>query len=384
MQQNTTLSWSFPYCPTPPSWQLDWESIERQFRWIHALAGVRQDPFYHAEGDVLIHTSMVAASLVRLDAWRGLPPQARMQIFAAALLHDVAKPECTCIEESGRISSRGHARSGEHKARRILWSSDELANPAPLAEREQIARLVRFHGLPLHFLDKPQPERAVISTSMSARLDYVALLAEADVRGRICADQPELLERIELFRECCQELDCYDHPRQFVSPHSRFVYFRSKHAHRDYAAYDDTTFEVVLMAGLPGVGKDSWIARHLSEWPVISLDEIRKVVQISPEGNQGSVIQAAKERARIYMRQQQSFVWNATNVTRALRRQLVDFFVSYGARVRIVYLDAPLAIILRRNRSRSASVPETVMNKLLDKLDVPDMTEAHMVLWESI
>jgi len=265
-----------------------------------------------------------------------------------------------------------------------LWSSDELANPAPLAEREQIARLVRFHGLPLHFLDKPQPERAVISTSMSARLDYVALLAEADVRGRICADQPELLERIELFRECCQELDCYDHPRQFVSPHSRFVYFRSKHAHRDYAAYDDTTFEVVLMAGLPGVGKDSWIARHLSEWPVISLDEIRKVVQISPEGNQGPVIQAAKERARIYMRQQQSFVWNATNVTRALRRQLVDFFVSYGARVRIVYLDAPLAIILRRNRSRSASVPETVMNKLLDKLDVPDMTEAHMVLWESI
>src|SRR5258707_2863491 len=238
---------------------------------------------------------MVAASMVHLNAWRGLPPQARMQIFAAALLHDVAKPECTCIEESGRISSRGHARSGEHKARRILWSSDELANPAPLAEREQIARLVRFHGLPLHFLDKPQPERAVISTSMSARLDYVALLAEADVRGRICADQPELLERIELFRECCIELNCYDRPRQFVSPHSRFVYFHSEHAHHDYAAFDDTTFEVVLMAGLPGVGKDSWVVQHLSDWPVISLDEIRKVLQISPEGNQGQVIQAAKE-----------------------------------------------------------------------------------------
>ena len=383
MQQPTTLSWSFPYCPTPPHWHLDWKGIERQFRWIRAMAGVEQDPFYHAEGDVLIHTNMVAEELVRLDAWRMLPQQVRMQVFAAALLHDVAKPQCTRVEEDGRISSRGHARKGEYITRRILWSGDELSNPLPFTIREQIARLVRFHGLPLHFLDKPQPEREVIAASMSARLDYVALLAEADIRGRICADQPELLERIELFHEFCKELDCYDRPRPFASPHSRFVYFHSEHAHLDYAAYDDTTFEVVLMAGLPGVGKDSWVVQHLSDWPVISLDEIRKVLQISPEGNQGQVIQAAKERARIYMRQQQSFAWNATNVTRALREQLVDFFVSYGARVRIVYLDAPLAMILRRNKSRSASVPETVMSKLLDKLDVPDITEAHMVLWES-
>jgi len=383
MQQPTTLSWSFPYCPTPPHWHLDWKGIEQQFRWIRAMAGVEQDPFYHAEGGVLIHTNMVAEELVRLDAWRMLPQQVRMQVFAAALLHDVAKPQCTHVEEDGRISSRGHARKGEYITRRILWSGDELSNPLPFTIREQIARLVRFHGLPLHFLDKPQPERAVIAASMSARLDDVALLAEADIRGRICADQPELLERIELFREFCKELDCYDHPRPFASQHSRFVYFHSEHAHPDYAAYDDTTFEVVLMAGLPGVGKDSWIVQHLSDWPVISLDEIRKVLQISPEGNQGQVIQAAKERARIYMRQQQSFAWNATNVTRALREQLVDFFVSYGARVRIVYLDAPLAMILRRNKSRSASVPETVMSKLLDKLDVPDITEAHMVLWES-
>lgn len=384
MQQHRALSWSFPYCPTPPHWQLDWQSIEQQFRWIRAMAGVEQDPFYHAEGDVLIHTSMVAEELVHLDAWRTLPQQERMQLFAAALLHDVAKPQCTRVEENGRIRSRGHARAGEYITRRLLWSGDELPDPLPFTIREQIARLVRFHGLPLHFLDKPQPERAVIAASMSARLDHVALLAEADVRGRICADQPELLERIELFREFCKELDCYTHPRPFASPHSRFVYFHNTHTHPTYTAYDDTTFEVVLMAGLPGVGKDAWLAQHLSNWPVISLDEIRKVLRISPEGNQGRVIQEAKERARVLMRQQQAFAWNATNITHALREQLVDFFVSYGARVRIVYLDAPLATILHRNKSRSASVPETVMNKLLNKLDMPDTTEAHTVHWESM
>lgn len=384
MQQDTPFSGSFPFCPTPPHWQLDWPGIEQQFHWIRTMLGVEQDPFYHAEGDVLIHTQMVAEALVRLDAWKMLPQQERMQVFAAALLHDVAKPLCTRIEEDGHIHSRGHARKGEHLARRLLWSGDELPQPLPFAIREQIARMVRVHGLPLQFLDKPQPERAVIAASMSVRLDSVALLAEADVRGRICSDQPDLLERIELFREFCTELGCYDRPRTFASPHSRFVYFRSEHAYPDYAAYDDTTFEVVLMAGLPGVGKDAWIAQNLSDWPVISLDEIRKRLQISPEEKQGQVIQAAKEQARAYMRRQQPFVWNATNVTRILREQLVDFFVSYGARVRIVYLDAPLAVLLHRNKNRSASVPEAVINKLLDKLDVPDLTEAHAVLWESV
>ncbi|HLG77088.1 MAG TPA: AAA family ATPase [Ktedonobacteraceae bacterium] len=384
MQQNTTLSWSFPFCPTPPHWQLDWQAIERQFSWIRAMADIEQDPFYHAEGDVFIHTHMVAEELVRLNAWRTLPQQERMLVFAAALLHDVAKPQCTRVEEDGHIHSRGHARKGEHIARRLLWSGDELPGPLPFATREQIARMVRFHGLPLQFLDKSQPERAVIAASMSARMDYVALLAEADVRGRICADQPELLERIELFRAFCTELGCYDRPRPFASPHSRFVYFRNEHAYPDYVAYDDTTFEVVLMAGLPGAGKDAWIAQHLSDWPVISLDEIRKRLRISPEEKQGQVIQAAKEQARAYMRRQQPFVWNATNVTRILREQLVDFFVSYGARVRIVYLDAPLAVLQHRNKNRSASVPEAVINKLLDKLDVPDLTEAQSVVWESV
>lgn len=383
MQNAVTPSWTFPYCPTPPHWQLDWSGLERQFSWIRALGGVEQDPFYHAEGDVRVHTRMVVEALVHLEAWRRLPEQTRWQIFASALLHDAAKPQCTRVEEDGHISSRGHARKGEYIARRLMWSGEELAAPLPFSAREQIARLVRFHGLPLHFLDRPQPKRTVIAASMSTRLDSVALLAEADVRGRVCADQAELLTRIELFREFCQEWDCFEHPRSFTSPHSRFVYFHNEHIHPAYAAYDDTTFEVVLMAGLPGVGKDSWIAQHLGGWPIISLDEIRTVLKISPEGNQGQVVQAAKERARAYMRRQQAFVWNATNVTRALRAQLVDFFVSYGARVRIVYLDAPLATILSRNKSRSASVPEAVIGKLLAKLDVPDMTEAHEILWES-
>ena len=149
----------------------------------------------------------------------------------------------------------------------------------------------------------------------------------------------------------------------------------------DYTAYDDTEFEVVLMSGLPGVGKDTWIRQNFADRPVIALDALRKKLKIAAEDDQGPVIAAAKEQAREWMRKKQSFVWNATNVTRMMRQQLIELFLSYNARVRIVYLDAPFNTILQRNRNRQNSVPEQVIYKLLSKLEVPTITEAHQVDW---
>jgi predicted kinase len=343
------------------------------------MQGVPQDPIYHAEGDVFIHTRMVAEALVALEAWRTLPQEERETLFASALLHDVAKPDCTRIEFDGKITSKRHARQGELLAREILWLGNDLEAPAPFAQRERIAKLVRYHGLPLWFLEKAAPERAVIEASQTTRLDRLALLAEVDVRGRICADQQELLERVDLFRVFAQEQHCYTGPRAFASAHSRFQYFQSEGRDPTYAAYDDTSFEVVMMAGLPGAGKDRWIREHLADWPVISLDQLRKEMKISPEAAQGPVVQAAKDRARELMRKQQSFVWNATNVTRLLRGQLIDFFAAYHARVRVVYLEAPFDEVLRRNVERPNHVPESIIYQLMRKLEVPDLTEAHQV-----
>ena len=42
----------------------------------------------------------------------------------------------------------------------------------------------------------------------------------------------------------------------------------------DYAAFDDTVCEVVMMSGLPGAGKDFWVAENLADCPVVSLDAL--------------------------------------------------------------------------------------------------------------
>jgi predicted kinase len=381
-KQNTTSLWTFPGCPTPSDFSLpDWSVLLARFSWLRAMQSVPQDPAYHAEGDVLIHTRIVMETLLALDEWRGQSAADRQALFAAVLLHDVGKPACTTIEADGHITSRGHARKGEQMARRLLWLGEELPAPAPFPLREQIAALVRFHGLPLQFWEKADPVRAVIEASQRVRLDHVALLAEADVRGRICQDQEELLERIALFREFCQEQDCYTAPRAFADEYSRFVYLRSEHGDPGYAAYDDTRFEVVVMAGLPGAGKDTWVQNNLPAWPVISLDAVRRELSIDPRDDQGQVAQVARERARELLRQQRSFIWNATNVTRMTRRRVLDLALAYRARTRIVYVEAPFATILSRNHARGENVPERIIYHLLNKLEMPQVSEAHRVEW---
>lgn len=374
---NALLSqlWTFPFCPEPHC-PIDWNGIQTHFEWIDSLKGCQQDPIYHAEGDVFIHTKMVCEALISAPKWRELPINERSMLFAAALLHDVAKPAFTKIETDGRISSKGHARQGARMVRQIL---SQFEPAVQFDIRETVVAIVQFGSLPIWLLEKPNPQQSVIKVSQVVRCDFLALLAEADVRGRHCADKQQLLDKIELFRDFCQENNCLNSPRQFPSAHSRFIYFRKENGNPDYEAFDDTKCEVVLMSGLPGSGKDYWIQENLPDWPVISLDALRKEMNVPPDETPGNVVTAAKQTAREYMNQGRSFVWNATNTTKQMRQQLINFFAGYQARIRIVYLEVPVEEVLRRNRSRTAPVPEAVIRKLADRLDIPDITEAHQV-----
>ncbi|QIP13964.1 AAA family ATPase [Spirosoma aureum] len=357
-----------------------WSALAARFPEISDMAGVRQDPRHHAEGDVAIHTQMVLASLIAQSDYQALAADDQELLWTAALLHDVEKRSTTVVEPDGSITSRGHARRGERITRKLLYVGERIV-ALPFPEREQVCKLVRYHGLPLWIFEKPDPLKTLLQVSLEVDTQWLTMLARADVQGRICADQADLLYRIDLFEEFCRENKCWGQPRQFVSDTARFHYFSHDEGQPDYEPFTESGSAVVLLSGLPGSGKDTFIARNLADWPVVSLDNYRRKLKISPTDQQGTsrVVQLAKEDAKAMLRSQTSFVWNATNLTRQLRQQLIDLFTTYKARVRLVYLEAPYQQLIRQNRNREYAVPETVLHRMIERLEVPAIWEAHQV-----
>ena len=351
---------------------IDWRTIEEAFDWFRRLDGCPQDPVFHAEGDVHIHTKMVCEALVDDPSWRSLEPEARGNVFWAALLHDIAKPECTRIDPDGRVTSPGHSRRGQIMARRILWRMD-----VPFQQRERICHLVTHHQMPFYLIQRSRPERRMFAISYQTRCDLLAVLATADAKGRTCPDAGRLLENIALFHELAREHQCLTSPKAFASPHSRFLYFRKEERAADYEAYDDWPNRVTLLSGLPASGKDIWIAGNGGEAEIVSLDHLRRDLDVDPADAQGPVVAAARERARAALRSGRPLIWNATNISRDMRGPLIDLFAAYRAKVTIVYLETSEATAARRNSERERPVPVPAIERMLDRWEPPDLTECH-------
>ncbi|RYY47129.1 MAG: HD domain-containing protein [Chitinophagaceae bacterium] len=354
-----------------------WDNVYKEFDFVRDMEGVPQDPVHHAEGDVAIHTRMVLDELQNLKGYMALGPQEKEMLWAATLLHDVEKRSTTVREEGGSITAKGHAKRGAMTARLLLYTQ----YPAPFSIREQVVNLVRYHGLPLWAIEKPDPAKAVIEASMVVNTQLLSLLARSDALGRVCRDQQDLFYRIDLFDALCQENRCWGKAREFASPNARFQYFRKEEGYPDFVPFDDFGSTVIMLSGLPGAGKDTYVFHHYRDWPDINLDAIRRDHKISPtdKSGNGRVIQMAKEQARVYLRKKQNFVWNATNITKNMREQLVELFVTYKANVKIVYVEVPYYVLHQQNSSRDAVLPAVAVDRLVAKLEVPSPWEGHDV-----
>lgn len=369
--------WKFPKYQVGK--ELDWDDLANSYHWIAEMKGVPQDPIWHAEGDVYIHTKMVTDELTKLSVFNSLPEQDKHIILSAALFHDVEKRSTTTEEEIDgkmRIVSPRHAKKGEFTTRQILYKDINT----PFQIREQICKLVRLHGLPLWAISKDNPDKEVIYSSTVVNNRLLATLAKADVLGRTCQDKDEVLMKIELFIELCKDNQCYTSPKKFPSNYGRFLYFNKKDAYIDYTPFDDLICTVTMMCALPGSGKDTYIRNNLDQ-PMLSLDDIRRKHKISPKDKKGNgqVIQMAKEKAKEYLRSKTSFVFNATNITKDMRSRWIGLFTDYNARVKIIYIEVPYKTLLKQNANREHKVPQNVIDKLIGKLEIPDFKEAHEV-----
>lgn len=369
------MSWHFPTYKV--DFPTDWETLESNFPWLRDMHDVPQDPVWHGEGDVFVHTQMVVEALINLPQYRDLEVEEKHILFAAALLHDVEKRSTTTTEiiaGKERIVSPKHARKGELTTRSELYMNLTV----PFSIREQIAKLVRYHGLPLWAIEKPDPRKAVIHASLEVNTRLLALLTRADVLGRICADKEELLLKVDLFEELCKEHNCWGKAYAFKSAYGRYEFLNRREIAPDYEPYEDHQFEVLVMCALPGAGKDTYINRNL-DLPILSLDDLRREHGVNPTDKKknGQIIQMGKEKAKEMLRAKQSFVYNATNITQDMRSRWISLFTTYKARVKIIYIEVPYQNLLVQNENRDYAVPTPALHKLIQKLEIPAYHEAH-------
>ncbi|MCA9115335.1 MAG: ATP-binding protein, partial [Planctomycetaceae bacterium] len=206
------------------------------------------------------------------------------------------------------------------------------------------------------------------------------LFALADTRGRDTASMNRPEENLHFWKLTAEEAGCFDQPYPFATDHARFTFFRQPKPSLHYVPHEDFACTVTVMAGLPGSGKDFWLAQNRSNLPVVALDDIRRKLQVDPTDDQGAVAQTARQRCRELLRSGTSFAFNATNTMRQTRGRWLELFADYNARLEIVYLEPPFENLLRQNESRATPVPRQVIHRLAARCEPPTWLECHRLI----
>ena len=189
--------------PQQPSiglkWLYDLGVVKQIFPEMQSLVGVPQEPDWHPEGDVDVHTLMVVDESRKLIDELDYPRQ--VVVMLGALAHDFGKPPTTEFVD-GRTRSRGHDEAGVEPTLAFL---DRLGlfTLDGYDVRNQIIQLVRYHLKPGEYYKAKSPvgDGAFRRLARKVEPDLLYRVAKADSLGR----NPEWLPKEKWFGSEAQE-----------------------------------------------------------------------------------------------------------------------------------------------------------------------------------
>jgi tRNA nucleotidyltransferase (CCA-adding enzyme) len=163
----------------------EWGMLEAVAPELLSLEATPQDPEWHPEGDVWVHTLQVvdeAAALIG-DLRESDPPRA-LTVMLAALCHDLGKPATTEFVD-GHVRSRGHEEAGVTPTLALLdrWNVHTLLG---YDVRAQVVALVGSHLTPSHYFKNRDNVGDGAFRRLARRLEPELLyrVSRADCLGR--------------------------------------------------------------------------------------------------------------------------------------------------------------------------------------------------------
>ena len=171
------------------------------------LIGTPQDPEWHPEGDVWIHTLLAVDQAVPL--LEGLDTARAHAVMLGVLCHDLGKPETTQLLE-GRLRSYGHEEAGLPPTNALLdrWNVHRLHG---YDVRAQVLGLVGNHLKPGQFYDDRErvSDGAIRRLARKCEPALLYRVARADCLGRT-GDFPPVA--MEWFLERVRHLEVAERP----------------------------------------------------------------------------------------------------------------------------------------------------------------------------
>jgi tRNA nucleotidyltransferase (CCA-adding enzyme) len=163
-------------------WLYDLGVVDQIFPEMKSLVGVPQEPEWHPEGDVDVHTLMVADEARKLID--DLPYEKKVAVMLGAIAHDFGKPPTTKFFD-GRWRSHSHDEAGVEPTLTFL---DRLGifTLNGYDVRNQIVQLVRFHLKPGEYYKSKNPvgDGAFRRLARKVEPDLLYRVAKADSLGR--------------------------------------------------------------------------------------------------------------------------------------------------------------------------------------------------------
>lgn len=160
---------------------LDIGIVDRLFPELKALVGCEQEPEWHPEGDVWIHTLMVVDQARALN--RDLDRARLLTVMLGALCHDLGKPATTAVID-GRIRSMDHEQAGVDPTVTLLDRLN-VRTIDGYDVRTQTIRIVADHLKPgMFFKAGNVGDGAFRRLAQKVDMELLARVARADCLGR--------------------------------------------------------------------------------------------------------------------------------------------------------------------------------------------------------
>jgi tRNA nucleotidyltransferase (CCA-adding enzyme) len=173
--------------------------VDQIFPELKSLVGVPQEAEWHPEGNVDVHTMMVADEARKLID--DLDHPRKVTVMLGAVCHDLGKPPTTEFVD-GRVRSRGHDEAGVEPTVSFL---DRLGiyTLDGYDVRNQVIQLVRYHLLPGEWYKAKTPvsDGAFRRLARKVETDLLYRVAKADSLGR----NPDWLPEEKRFGSEAQE-----------------------------------------------------------------------------------------------------------------------------------------------------------------------------------